>query len=87
MKKTVVIGASENPERYSHKAVISLSKYGEDVVAVGLKNGFIAHIPITKEKNYIENVERGTRCTKKLWKSYHIYTRKLEIHENRLLII
>lgn len=60
MKKTVVIGASENPERYSYKAVVSLSKHGEEVVAVGLKDGMILNIPITKEKKHIENVDTIT---------------------------
>src|ERR1035437_2306264 len=60
MKKTIVIGASENPERYSYKAVVSLSKHGVEVIAVGLKDGMILTIPITKEKIYIEDVDTIT---------------------------
>jgi len=60
MKKTVVIGASENPERYSFRAVVSLSKHGYEVIAVGLKDGMILSIPITKEKTYIDNVDTIT---------------------------
>ena len=60
MKKTVVIGASENQERYSYKAVLSRSKHGQEVIAVGLKDGMILNIPITKEKKHIENVDTVT---------------------------
>jgi predicted CoA-binding protein len=60
MKKTVVIGASENPERYSYRAVVSLAKHGEEVIAIGLKDGMIQGIPITKEKKYIDNVDTIT---------------------------
>ena len=34
-KKTLVIGASENPERYSNKAVKMLRQYKHEVVALG----------------------------------------------------
>lgn len=37
MKKTLVIGASSNPERYSYLAIQSLKKHGHEVVAIGRK--------------------------------------------------
>lgn len=40
-KKTVVLGASPNPARYSFKAVKSLLKYGYEPVAVGFRPGVI----------------------------------------------
>lgn len=39
MKRTLVIGASENPERYSNKAVKMLREYKHEVVALGRENG------------------------------------------------
>ena len=60
MKKTVVIGASENPERYAYKAVVRLAAHGDEVVAVGLRDGTIGSIPITKEKNFIPGVDTVT---------------------------
>lgn len=55
MKKTLVIGASTNPERYSFKAITSLVNHEHTVVAIGQKMGEIAGvtiqakaIPITK---------------------------------------
>ena len=45
-KKTVVLGASTNPERYSFLAVNKLANYGHSVVAVGIKKGSIQDIEI-----------------------------------------
>ena len=41
MKKTLVLGASPNPIRFSHKAVKSLVRHGFDVVPLGIRNGDI----------------------------------------------
>jgi predicted CoA-binding protein len=45
-RTTLVIGASENPERYSFKATTKLQEHGLKVFAFGLKPGFIGNIPI-----------------------------------------
>ncbi len=45
-KKTLVIGASTNPARYSHLAVHSLRKCGHDVVALAKRAGNIIDVPI-----------------------------------------
>ncbi|NQU86032.1 MAG: CoA-binding protein [Mariniphaga sp.] len=49
-KKTLVIGASTNPIRYSFLAIDSLRKHGHEVVAVGLCEGKVIDVEITKEK-------------------------------------
>lgn len=41
-KKTVVLGASTNPGRYSFMAAEMLSEYGHEVVPVGLRKGVLA---------------------------------------------
>ena len=43
---TLVIGASENPERYAYKAVKMLQEHGFKLIALGLKPGIIGNIPI-----------------------------------------
>ncbi len=58
--KTVVIGASENTERYSNKAVRSLLHHGEEVAAVGLKEGEIEGVKILTGHPSIENVDTVT---------------------------
>lgn len=62
MKKTVVIGASENPSRYSQMATLSLQKHGHEVIPVGLKEGRINGIPILslKDKKKINDVNTLT---------------------------
>jgi predicted CoA-binding protein len=49
MKKTLVIGASSNPERYSFKATEMLTEYNHEVYPFGVKNGLINQIPIKTE--------------------------------------
>jgi predicted CoA-binding protein len=46
---TLVLGASERPERYSNMAVHRLLGHGHRVVAVGLRPGRIAEVPIVTE--------------------------------------
>ena len=51
-KKTLVLGASLKPERYSNFVIRKLVGQGFDVVAFGLKSGKVAGIPI--ETNLIQ---------------------------------
>ena len=44
--KTLVIGASENPDRYANKAARRLKQYGHPVDLIGLKEGTIQDTPI-----------------------------------------
>ena len=61
MKKlTVVIGASENPERYSNKAILSLKKHGHDVIALGIKEGEVAGIKILTTKPQLSEIDTVT---------------------------
>lgn len=48
-KKTVVLGASSNPARYSYLAVQRLRAHDHPVVAIGRRVGHVADIDITKE--------------------------------------
>lgn len=45
-KTTLVLGASENPERYSNRAVHRLVEHGHPVWAVGRREGMIGEQPI-----------------------------------------
>ncbi|RPE12861.1 CoA-binding protein [Chitinophaga lutea] len=59
-KLTVVIGASENPQRYSFLAVNRLRAGGHPVVAIGKRAGQIGDTPITKEHPAVEGVDTVT---------------------------
>ncbi|MCK5692479.1 MAG: CoA-binding protein [Bacteroidales bacterium] len=56
-KKTVVLGASPNPVRFSHKAVKSLLRHDQQVVALGFKEGLIAEEEIQVGMPPIEEVD------------------------------
>jgi len=60
MKKTLVIGASKNPDRYSYKAIHALTSQGHEVVAIGLRKGEVAGVPFNSEKNVFENIDTVT---------------------------
>lgn len=44
--KTLVIGASENPERYSNKAIKMLESHNHQIVAIGNKIGKVGNTKI-----------------------------------------
>jgi len=48
-KKTLVLGASSNPARYSYLAINRLKAYDHPVLAVGKKEGTVAGVPITRD--------------------------------------
>ena len=56
MRKTLVLGASSNPRRYSYKAVRSLQRKNIPVVAVGLRKGEIKGTEILTGKPFIDQV-------------------------------
>lgn len=60
MGKTVVIGASENTDRYSNRAVRSLVQHNEPVVAIGLREGKIGEVEILAGFPVLEDVETVT---------------------------
>lgn len=59
-KKTVVLGASENPSRYSYLAINRLRAYDHPVIAVGKKNGQVADVPISKDHVVVSDVDTIT---------------------------
>ncbi|MDN4163901.1 CoA-binding protein [Cytophagales bacterium LB-30] len=42
MKKTLVIGATDNPSRYAYRAAHMLKEHGYEMVPVGIKKGTVA---------------------------------------------
>ena len=60
MKKTLVIGASEKPERYSNKAIRALRGYGHPVVAIAPRMGQVGDVPFDIEKKQYHEVDTVT---------------------------
>ncbi len=59
-KKTVVLGASDSPMRYSYLAVRRLKSYDHPVVAIGKKTGAIDDTQIITEHPDLDDVDTVT---------------------------
>ena len=59
-KKTMVLGASTNPSRYSYLAINKLVAHNHPVVAVGLKEGVVNNVQIVKDKPVEKDVDTVT---------------------------
>ena len=84
MKKTVVLGASDNPARYSYLAVEKLNRNGHPVVAIGKKEGLIGATHIITEHPDEKGVDTVTLyLNPQLQKAYYDYI--LSLHPKRIV--
>ncbi len=60
MKKTIVLGATPNPERYAYLATQRLLKFGHEVLPIGNKKGKIEGICIENTTPQYEDVDTVT---------------------------
>lgn len=56
----MVIGASENPTRYSYKAILSLTSHGHEVVAISDKKGQVAGIDFQTSLDLVSEIDTIT---------------------------
>ena len=83
-KKTLVLGASENPARYSYLAINRLKNNQHPVVAIGKKNGTVAGIIIETEKIKLENIDTVTLyLNADHQKEYYDYI--ISVHPKRII--
>lgn len=59
-KKTLILGASTNPSRYSFLAINKLRSEGHDVIAIGNRTGKVNDIEIINEENPIKDLDTVT---------------------------
>lgn len=59
-KKTLVLGASSKPEKYSYKAISLLVEKGNTVLAIGQNTGEISGIKIQTKAIPIKNIDTVT---------------------------
>ena len=84
MKKTLVLGASENPARYSFEAVTRLRKYGHEVVAVGRKAAVVAGVQIETEPLVVNDIDTVTLyLNPTAQKAYYDFI--LSLHPKRII--
>ncbi|MDN3657710.1 CoA-binding protein [Ferruginibacter paludis] len=83
-KKTLVIGASENPARYSYLAVKKLTANEHPVVALGIKKGNIGNIIIETEKKPLDDIDTVTLYINPARQpDYYDYI--MSLHPNRII--
>ncbi|MES1222890.1 MAG: CoA-binding protein, partial [Bacteroidota bacterium] len=59
-KKTLVLGASANPERYSFLAINKLRKNGHPVMAIGKKTAKVADVDVVTEQKPAADIDTVT---------------------------
>ncbi len=83
-KKTLVIGASDNPTRYSYLAINRLRSNGHPVVAIGRKTVQVADVAVETEKKDFSGVDTVTLyLSPGLQKEYYDYI--LSLHPKRII--
>lgn len=60
MSKTVVLGASPNPARVSYEATLRLQRRGEEVIAIGRREGQIGTVAIETGAGPVADVDTVT---------------------------
>ena len=83
-KKTLVLGASDKPSRYSYLAVNRLRNHGHPVVAIGKKNAMVADVPIEKEKKDWSGVDTVTLYLNPIHQQQY-YDYILSLKPNRII--
>lgn len=83
-KTTLVIGASEKPERYSNMAVRLLTFHNHQVFAIGNKAGKINNVDILIGKPALQNIHTVTLyLNPKLQEEYYEYI--LSLNPKRII--
>ncbi len=59
-KKTLVLGASKNPTRYSNLAIKKLREHQYPVIAIGKREGMTGDTPIITEKKHFDDIDTVT---------------------------
>jgi hypothetical protein len=73
-KKTLVLGASSNPERYAYQAALRLKNKGHEVVLFGIQKGEINGIKIQNTPPQLNDVDTVTLYLRpELQKTYYDY--------------
>jgi len=84
MKKTLVFGASLNPNRYSHYAIQRLVAHNHEVVAFGLREGEVEGVSIdTILESYIDLDTVTLYMNAKRQREYYNYI--IDLKPNRVI--
>ena len=83
-KKTLVLGASTNPSRYSFLAITRLRYSGHDVIAIGKKEGLVSDVNIITAQPAIDHIDTvSVYLNEQNQKNYYDYI--LSLHPKRII--
>ena len=83
-KKTLVLGASANPARYSNLAINRLKDHRHPVVAIGKRAGDVAGVPIETGKQSFDDIDTITLYLNPAnQKEYYDYI--ISLHPKRII--
>jgi hypothetical protein len=83
-KKTVVLGASDNPERYSNLAIKRLRSHGHPVIAIGKRKTRVEDVPVQTDTSDLQDVDTVTLyLNPNNQKAYYDYI--LSLHPKRII--
>lgn len=83
-KKTLILGASDNPSRYSYLALQRLRNNGHPVVAIGKKYTKVADVNITKDKEPLTDIDTVTLYLNPVHQQEY-YNYILSLHPKRII--
>ncbi len=83
-KKTLVLGASPNPARYSYLAVNKLKRYNHTVIGIGKRKGMAGEVVIDTDQKPIEDLDTITLyLNPQNQKQYYDYI--ISLHPKRII--
>lgn len=83
-KKTLILGASDNPSRYSFLALNQLREKGHPVEAIGKKKARVKDVDIETEKKHFDNIDTVTLyLNRHHQEAYYDYI--LSLHPRRII--
>ena len=83
-KKTLVLGASSNPSRYSYLAINRLRQHGHPVVAIGRREGTVSDVAVIKDKIPVEGIDTITLYLNSMHQQEY-YEYILSLHPKRII--
>lgn len=83
-KKTLILGASANPQRYSYLTLSRLRNAGHEVVAIGRKNTMVEDVQIFTEKQACSGIHTVTLYLNPTHQEEY-YSYILSLHPKRII--
>jgi predicted CoA-binding protein len=85
MKKTLILGANNSPEKYAYKAAHMLVRYGHEIVPVGLRSGEVAGQTILTGQPVVEGVDTVTLYISPKHQTTDVYSYIIKMKPKRVI--